>query len=134
MKCLFSYVNFAIMMRMQFIAWWLSIRGLLINKITTVGLLMQMNQLLVIECVFECLQRIGVNEIVLLWLLCVVASGWWVGVDVVGLRMFHWWALRVILLNDKRNERIMGNLCWLHVAKKQFKVSLPVHYHNLGHL
>lgn len=44
----------------------LSIRRLLVAKIATIGLLVQMDQLLIIERVFESFQCVGVDEIVLL--------------------------------------------------------------------
>lgn len=111
------------------IAKWLSIRGLLIIEIATVGLLMQMDQLLIIERVLERFQRVGVDEVVLLWLLRVVTS-LRMSVDVVGLGMLHRWTLRVIL----RAIQSENKLKCLRNDVSSNCVSLPVHYHNLGHL
>lgn len=82
---------------------WLSIRRFLIIEIATIRLLMQMNQLLIIERVLECFQRVGVDEVVLLWLLRIVTSGLLVG-NVVGLGVLHWWALRIILRDVNGSE------------------------------
>lgn len=82
-----------------FVPQWLSIWRFLIIKIATIRLLMQMYQLLIIERVFKCFQCVGVDEIVL-WLLRIVTSGLWMGIDVVSFRMFHWRALRIILSGD----------------------------------
>lgn len=75
----------------------LSIWRLLVAKIATIGLLVHVNQLLVIERVLERFQCVGVDEIILLWLLRIVTSGLRMGIDVVRLGVFHWWTLRVIL-------------------------------------
>jgi hypothetical protein len=93
------------------IAKWLSIRGLLIIEIAAIRLLMQMDQLLIVERVLECFQRVGVDEVVLLWLLRVVTS-LRMCIDVVGFRMLHWRALRIILGGGER-KRKRYKLQWL---------------------